>query len=87
MLDALTKAEVFTYSDHFIHVIGARIDHGHHYGQAYRALTDTQALDKAVAKALEMVNLEETLVIVTADHAHVMTINGYSKRGNPIFGK
>ncbi|XP_072028161.1 alkaline phosphatase, tissue-nonspecific isozyme-like [Amphiura filiformis] len=63
----------------------ARIDHGHHDGNAFRALTDAQELDKAVAKALELVNLEETLIIVTADHSHVMTINGYPKRGNPLF--
>ncbi len=33
-----------------------------------------------------MVDVEETLLLVTADHAHTMTINGYAKRGNPLFG-
>ncbi|XP_072028874.1 alkaline phosphatase-like [Amphiura filiformis] len=70
----------------FLMVEGARIDHAHHYGNAFLALTDVQAMDKAVNKTLEMVNLEETLIIVTADHAHVMTINGYPQRGNPLFG-
>ena len=54
---------------------------------AHRALTDTIALDEAVTKALSLVNTEETLVIVTADHAHTFTLAGYASRGNPIFGK
>ena len=33
-----------------------RIDHGHHDGMAIRALTDTVALNKAVAKAIDIVN-------------------------------
>lgn len=33
-----------------------RIDHGHHDGSAIRALTDTVALNKAVAKAIDTVN-------------------------------
>ena len=35
---------------------GGRIDHGHHDGSAINALTDTVAFNKAVAKALEIVN-------------------------------
>lgn len=33
-----------------------------------------------------MVDLEETLVVVTADHSHVFTYGGYPHRGNDIFG-
>jgi alkaline phosphatase len=64
-----------------------RIDHGHHAGSAYNALTDTIELANAVQAAIDNTNPEETLILVTADHSHVFTIAGYPKRGNPILGK
>ncbi|MFC7291183.1 alkaline phosphatase [Hirschia litorea] len=67
-------------------VEGGRVDHGHHGGNAARALSDAVALDEAVAKALEMTSDEDTLILVTADHSHTMTISGYSQRNNPILG-
>ncbi|MEM6639012.1 MAG: alkaline phosphatase [Pseudomonadota bacterium] len=71
----------------FLLVEGGRIDHAHHAGNAARALADTVALDDAVNRALELVDLNETLVIVTADHGHVMSMSGYPQRNNPILGK
>jgi len=70
----------------FLMVEGGRVDHAHHGGNASRALSDTVAFDDAVATALAMVDLEDTLVIVTADHGHTMTFAGYPKRGNPMLG-
>ena len=29
--------------------------------------------------------LEETLLVITADHSHVFTLGGYQSRGNDIF--
>lgn len=72
---------------YFLMVEAGRIDHGHHAGSAYNALTDTVALSDAVKAAVESVDLSDTLIIVTADHSHVFTIAGYPKRGNPILGK
>lgn len=72
---------------YFLMVEAGRIDHGHHAGSAYNALTDTIAFSDAVKTAVESVDLSETLIIVTADHSHVFTIAGYPKRGNPILGK
>lgn len=66
-------------------VEGGRIDHAHHGGNAYRALHDTLAFDAAIKAALEATNREDTLIVVTADHSHTLTINGYPDRGNPIF--
>ncbi|MDF1831883.1 MAG: alkaline phosphatase [Porticoccaceae bacterium] len=71
---------------YFLMVEAGRIDHGHHAGSAYNALTDTIEFSNAVQKAVDMVG-DDTLIIVTADHSHVFTIAGYPTRGNPILGK
>jgi alkaline phosphatase len=65
---------------------GGRVDHAHHEGTAGRALEDAIALNDAVKVALELTKREDTLIVVTADHSHTMTINGYPVRGNPILG-
>ena len=72
---------------YFLYVEAGRVDHGHHGGNAYRALSDAMALAQAVQKAVDMTNREDTLIIVTADHSHVFTMGGYPTRGNPILGK
>ncbi|HQZ97627.1 MAG TPA: alkaline phosphatase [Pyrinomonadaceae bacterium] len=71
---------------YFLMVEGGRIDHAHHDGNARRALRDTVALSDAVRMAAGKVNLDETLIIVTADHSHTMFIQGYPIRGNNILG-
>jgi len=68
-------------------VEGGRIDQGHHLGNAYRALTETIELSNAVRAARAMTDPRETLIVVTADHSHVLTIGGYPHRGNDILGK
>ncbi|XP_022257109.1 alkaline phosphatase, tissue-nonspecific isozyme-like [Limulus polyphemus] len=71
---------------YFLLVEGGRIDHAHHFNNAYRALTDTLALEDAVNKALEMTRADDTLIVVTSDHSHVFAFGGHPKRGNPILG-
>ena len=66
-------------------VEAGRVDHAHHDTNAYRALTDMQALNEAVKVALETAG-DDTLILVTADHSHVFTLAGYPVRGNPILG-
>lgn len=63
-----------------------RIDHAHHEGIAFKALSETQELHQTVAWLLTQVDLNETLIVVTADHSHTLTLSGYTTRGNPILG-
>jgi len=65
---------------YFLMIEAGRIDHAHHAGNAYRALRDAEALDRAIGAALRAVDLRETLVLVTADHSHVFTLAGYPLR-------
>lgn len=71
---------------YFLMVEGGRIDHGNHSGNAFRALNETVQLSRAVREVMKKVNLDETLIIVTADHSHTLVIQGYPVRGNHILG-
>ena len=71
---------------YFVMIEGGRIDHAHHNGQAVRALSEALAFDKAVEEVLKIVDLEDTLVIVTADHSHTMSMGGYNGREEDITG-
>jgi len=71
----------------FLLVVEAgRIDHAHHANNAYRALVATVELSRAVAAARALTDPEETLIVVTADHSHPLTLAGYARRGNPVLG-
>jgi alkaline phosphatase len=74
---------------YFLMVEGGRIDHALHATNARRALVDTVAFDDAIQTAIDKIKktdptLSNTLIVVTADHDHTMTFNGYGKRGSPI---
>ncbi|XP_026487995.2 membrane-bound alkaline phosphatase-like [Vanessa tameamea] len=70
----------------FLFVEGGRIDHAHHDNLAELALDETLELSAAVKRATELLSEEDTLLVVTADHAHVMSFNGYTPRGGDILG-
>lgn len=72
-------------SGYVLLIEAGRIDHGHHFNNAARALHDTVALSEAVRVAGERTG-DDTLIVVTADHSHVFTMGGYATRGNPILG-
>lgn len=70
----------------FLMVESGRVDHAHHANNAYNAFNDAAELSRAVAATLAAVDINETLIIVTADHSHVMTFAGYPEKNNPILG-
>ena len=43
---------------------GGRIDHGHHDGKAVKALNEAVAMNKAVTKALQMVNKGKIIPLI-----------------------
>ncbi len=90
-LAELTSAAIARLQDNqdgFVLLVeGGRIDHAHHYGNAYRALTDTIAMSEAVQAAVDATSADDTMILVTADHSHTLTFAGYPVRGNPILGK
>ena len=89
-LEAMTRFAIESLSrnpDGYVLLVeGARIDHANHDGNAYRALDETTSLSRAVQAAVDMTSADDTLVVVTADHSHVLNFAGYPRRGNPILG-
>ncbi|NXY00082.1 PPBI phosphatase, partial [Centropus bengalensis] len=63
-----------------------RIDHGHHNGEAHKALTEAVEFDRAIERAGTLTDEAQTLTVVTADHSHVFSFGGYTLRGSSIFG-
>ncbi|XP_017268792.1 intestinal-type alkaline phosphatase [Kryptolebias marmoratus] len=70
----------------FLFVEGGRIDHGHHAGNAKKALHEAVEFDNAIGRAAELTSELDTLSVVTADHSHVFAFGGHSARGNSVFG-
>jgi alkaline phosphatase len=71
---------------YYLEVEAGRVDHASHDGNAFRTLTDGVEFAQAVARADELTDDADTLIIVTADHEHAIAFNGYCGRGTPIEG-
>lgn len=70
---------------YFLMVEGGRIDHALHETTAKKALQDTVAFDNAIKAAIDKARvndpqLQNTTIVVTADHDHTLVLNGYAKR-------
>ncbi|XP_066983168.1 alkaline phosphatase-like [Macrobrachium rosenbergii] len=71
----------------FLMVEAGRIDHAHHHNNGRRALEEVDALDEAVLTALNLTDVKDTLIVLTADHSHVFTLGGdNTPRGHPLTG-
>ncbi|XP_050057288.1 membrane-bound alkaline phosphatase-like [Aphis gossypii] len=79
-IEVLRKNE----NGYVLFVEGGRIDHAHHQNLAHMALSETIAFSRAVDVADTVTDPEDTLVVVTSDHSHTMTINGYPSRVDKI---
>ena len=78
-IDILAKRD----KGYFLMVEGGRIDHALHSTNAARGLADAKAFDDAIKAAIAKVkltdpSLQNTLIVVTADHDHTMVMNGYA---------
>ena len=86
MVEASIKGLEGNDQGFYLNVEAGRVDHANHDGNLHRVLVDGKAFADAIAKAVELTNPEETLIIVTADHEHAIAFNGYCGRGSKITG-
>ncbi|XP_058462659.1 membrane-bound alkaline phosphatase-like [Malaya genurostris] len=89
-LSDMTYAAIKTLEKHsngyVLFVEGGKIDLAHHETKARKSLDETIQFSDAVLLATQLTNPIDTLIVVTADHSHTMTLAGYSKRGHDILG-
>lgn len=89
-LEEMTQAAIEVVkknkNGYFLFIEGGRIDHGHHETLAHKALMETVEFSKAIQKAVEITDPSETLIVVTSDHGHTITMSGYPTIGNNILG-
>uniref|UniRef100_A0A0K0FMV5 alkaline phosphatase n=1 Tax=Strongyloides venezuelensis TaxID=75913 RepID=A0A0K0FMV5_STRVS len=81
---------------YFLMVEGGLIDVSAHENKGYVAFSETREFDKAIAKAHQLTkeitlksnkyNVEDTLIIVTADHSHPLNFNGFPTRKKSVLG-
>uniref|UniRef100_A0A034VH47 alkaline phosphatase n=1 Tax=Bactrocera dorsalis TaxID=27457 RepID=A0A034VH47_BACDO len=69
---------------YFVFIEGGLIDYGNHANKPGLSLDETLEFAKAIELARNMTDPEDTLIVVTSDHAHPLSISGYPERGNDI---
>ncbi|WP_102107836.1 alkaline phosphatase [Oceaniglobus roseus] len=86
MTEAAIKALSGNENGYYLEIEAGRVDHANHDGNLARTVRDGVAFAEAVAKADELTDDADTLIIVTADHEHAIAFNGYCGRGSDILG-
>jgi len=81
-IEVLSKGD----AGYYLFIEGGLIDWAHHSNMARLAVDEAVMLSRAVGRAKELTSPDDTLIVVTSDHSHTMTINGYPHRGSNIFG-
>nr|CDS24570.1 alkaline phosphatase [Echinococcus granulosus] len=71
---------------YFLFIKSGRIDHAHHNNEGRRSLDEMKHFDEIIAYIENTVNLDETLVIVTADHSHSFELVGQPGRFQSVLG-
>lgn len=71
---------------YFLVVEGAQIDKAQHENWGYGAITEMLAFDAAIKRALEIVDISKTLIVVTADHSHTLSINSDAPYESNVLG-
>jgi len=72
-IDILKKNE----NGFFLFVEGGKIDLAHHDNRARIAVDETAEFSKAIALARNKLSEDDTLIVVSSDHSHVMSFAGY----------
>jgi alkaline phosphatase len=86
MTEAAIKYLQTNTDGYYLMVEAGRVDHANHEGNLYRTLNDGIMFADAVARADELTDDQDTLIIVTADHSHALAYTGYCGRGTDITG-
>ena len=71
---------------YIFYISGGRIDHASHGNAVYGVVNETVAMSDAVDVALRMTSESDTLIVVTADHSHTLTMAGYPGIDDDILG-
>lgn len=67
-------------------VEGGLIDYANHATLAHKAVVETCEFNEAIKMADLKTSELDTMIVVTSDHSHTMTISGYPSRGTNILG-
>ncbi|KAK5982129.1 hypothetical protein GCK32_015068, partial [Trichostrongylus colubriformis] len=71
--------------EYFLMVEGSLIDIAQHANSMHGAFDEMREFESAIKEARRMTDPSETLILVTADHAHALTIPGYVPLRHSIF--